>query len=69
MKMLVRVHRQTDGRTLFDHAELRDWIVALQLFTFENNLHDVTNLESSVGRANRDMCGGYNVGGERGYQM
>lgn len=43
---------QTDGRTPFEHTELRDWIVALQLLTF-----DVTNLESCVGRANRDTCG------------
>lgn len=53
--------RQKDGRTPFDHAELRDWIIALQLLTFENNLRDVINLESCMDRANRDTCGG---GGE-----
>lgn len=36
---------ETDRQTALAHSEFGDWIIALQLLTFENNLSDATNLE------------------------
>lgn len=40
-----RTEGQTDRQAALRHSELIDWFSDLQLLTFENHLHDMTNLE------------------------